>query len=52
MQDIQDDNKPARLSFGVRLWFLFFLGLQITGFVVLLRWVLYLLGVNITPWII
>lgn len=52
MQDIQDDNKPVRLSFGVRLWFWFFLALQITGFVVLIRWVLYLLGVHLNPWVI
>ena len=52
MKDIQDDNKPPRLSLGVRLWFWFFLALQITGFVVLLRWVLYLLGVHLNPWII
>lgn len=52
MQDIQDDNKPARLSLGVRLWFWFFLGLQMTGFIVLLRLVLYRLGVHLKPWVI
>lgn len=52
MKDIKDDNKPARLSFGVRCWFWFFLCLQVTGFVVLLRLVLYKLGVHLTPWVI
>lgn len=52
MKDIKDDNKPVRLSLGVRCWFWFFLGLQVMGFVVLLRWGLYLLGVRLTPWVI
>lgn len=51
MQDNQD-NKPSRLSFGVRCWFWFFSALQILGFVVLIRWVLYLLGVHLSPWVI
>lgn len=52
MTDIQDDNKPPRLSLGVRCFFWFFLCLQVTGFIVLLRWALYLLGVQLTPWFI
>lgn len=52
MQDSQDDNKPARLSFGVRCWFWFFLALQVLGFVVLLRFVLCRLGVYLEPWVI
>lgn len=51
MKDIQD-NSPPRLSIGVRCWFWFFLSLELVGFVVLIRWVLYHLGVNLTPWII
>lgn len=51
-QDNQADDKPHQLSLGVRLWFWFFLALQMTGFIVLLRWLLYLLGVHLNPWVI